>query len=350
MNRLTLFVVVFLVAVSAQNLSVNFTTHLAYGNYLPTDFLQKAKEPTPQISSSFDTLSIVGDVLLARNVETLMNKNGDDYPFTGFTFASTSYVLGNFEASVPKVHQPTPNFGFTFSVKQSALEALSDAGFTHLGLANNHTYDFEPGGFKNTKQTLTEAGLVAFGDQSESATSSVAYVTIDNTKIALVAIYAVNRRPDPEALSLIMAKATAQSDYQIAYLHWGTEYTIKPDKLQRELALKLVGLGADLIVGHHPHVVQSVELIDQVPVFYSLGNYVFDQYFDENVQTGLRLDVTATTTGLSIELIPVSSLKKLSVPEPMTPSDKKQFYKNLAKISDPNLETGILSGKLIINP
>ena len=126
-------------------------------------------------------------------------------------------------------------------------------------------------------------------------------------------------------------------------IHWGTEYKETHSSTQELLAKVLVDAGADLIVGHHPHVVEDVQIVDGVVVFYSLGNYIFDQYFDDDVQTGLVLSLSLTGTP-EVSLLPVTSLGRLSQPSFMSPAKQQEFLSALARKSDKNLAASIKKG------
>ena len=105
----------------------------------------KTQEKTESVISPlvYSKIYFVGDVMMARNVENIMQSYGASYPFSYLPkVASTSYLVGNFEASVPKIHTPTQSMGFSFSVKPDYIQQLDAYGFTHMSLANNHSYDF----------------------------------------------------------------------------------------------------------------------------------------------------------------------------------------------------------------
>ena len=104
--------------------------------------------------------------------------------------------------------------------------------------------------------------------------------------------------------------------------------------------------GADAIIGHHPHVVQDIQVYQGVPVFYSLGNFVFDQYFSSAVQEGLLLKLTLTEAGANYELIPTTSIGSRSRPQLMSPYEREHFLTGLATRSAPKLRTQIHSGYL----
>ncbi len=302
------------------------------------------------VSNNYDSMLIVGDVLLARYVETLMTKHGDDYPFTGISFSDFSQnpaVLGNFEAAVPKLHVPTPPLEIRFSVAEEYLPALSKAGFSQLSLANNHAFDFGVAGYENTQDALKEEYLEPFGSPVDFSPKDISFQEIDNLNVALIPLHALYKLPTGEEIEALF-EATSSADFQLVYVHWGTEYKLMHSAAQENLAKKLVEAGADLIVGHHPHVVQDVQLIDGVPVFYSLGNYIFDQYFSIDVQESLMLQLDFSPQPL-ISLFPVTSVGSRSKPRMQTEEEKELFLEKLAARSDSSLEEEIMNGHLMIN-
>lgn len=298
-----------------------------------------------------DSLLFVGDVLLARNIESLMLQNGENYPFTGIDLASFSqsgYVIGNFESSIPEIHQPTQTGELQFSVSEKFLPSLRQAGFTHLSLANNHALDFGVKNFTHTTQALTESDFVIFGHPSKINDDSVVFLEVGEAVVALIGIHTLTHQPTGAALAELFSYASIRSDLQIAYIHWGTEYKNDNDQSQRSFAEALVAAGADLIVGHHPHVVQNIDLIDSVPVFYSLGNYIFDQYFSAETQEGLMLHLDLATEPM-LYLVPVTSQASLSQPQLMSEQEHFSFLRKLAIQSDPRLTESIVQGVLPLN-
>ncbi|MCA9354028.1 MAG: CapA family protein [Candidatus Kaiserbacteria bacterium] len=329
------------------------TLHGAIGERLAEleDAIRPSFQPARFVAANdtnADALIFVGDVLLARNVEFLMERNGADYPFSGIHFsdyAVSPMVVGNFESAIPMVHKPTEMLMLNFSVDPQYLTVASKAGFTHFSVANNHSFDFGLHDFENTVSQLEQAQLTAFGHPREFTERSVTFVTIDNTTVALIALHALERKPTQAELTAIFNYANTQSEYQFVYVHWGTEYKETSDTTQQALAKELVEAGADMIVGHHPHVVQEIELIDAVPVFYSLGNYIFDQYADKETVEGLMLHVTLEDTP-TVSLLPVTSETTFSQPHGMKQEDHQEFLEELAKKSTPELSTYIQSGVL----
>lgn len=295
-----------------------------------------------------DSLLFVGDILLARNIEHLMAREGYSYPYRGIDFHDTALrpvVVGNFEAAVPEVHIPTPMRMIDFSVHERFLPNLAGAGFTHLSLANNHSLDFGPVGYKNTKESLQEAGVEWFGHPRELDKQSVRFVTVEEQTVALIAVHTLEKLPNVTEIREVFEYANARSNLQIVYVHWGTEYAMVHNARQRDAAERFIDAGADLIVGHHPHVVQDVDLIDGVPVFYSLGNYIFDQYASQATQEGLLLKIDFTDEPI-VAILPVTSVGNLSQPHPMDRADHSRFLTELASRSHSELREHISGGYL----
>ncbi|MEX0930779.1 MAG: CapA family protein [Candidatus Paceibacterota bacterium] len=295
-----------------------------------------------------DHIIFVGDILLARDVEMKIKQYGTAYPFSNITeFLTAHVIVGNFEAAIPVLHKPTPHFNTQFSVNKELIPALRAAGFTHLSLANNHSYDFEAFGFDNTQATLRSAGIVAFGNPLHIDATSITYMNVDDVQVALIALSTIDTVIDIDSLLPVIQEAGRNSDMQIAYVHWGNEYELQNSDLQRNLAYDLADLGIDIIVGHHPHVVQNIEVYKNTPIFYSLGNFIFDQYFSKDVQNGLMLELSLQQPDtFSIRLIPVSSEYSHTSPQALASFEREEFLENLAKRSAEDIEEDIQSGML----
>lgn len=286
----------------------------------------------------------VGDIMLARNVEKLSIANGYEYPFTEVTALHEKYdsVVGNFEATVPSIHVPTPSFQFAFSVPEKALSALRDAHITHVSLANNHGADFGEEGFRNAKKVLGNLGIVSFGDP-RNPNGDRTVITQNGVRIGIIGINATWRIPTQDELVPAFAALREDTDIQIVFVHWGEEYKTSHRTIEEDLAKAFIGLGADAIIGHHPHVTQDIGMISGVPVFYSLGNYIFDQYWNSEVQTGYTVALTVDKKGsVSYKLIPVKSTQ--SVPRVMTEEEETAFLLEMSKKSSPELEQEIRQG------
>ena len=347
MRRLfLLFCILFIVICVGLRFHTPQVTQRFVGEFIAKSYNQVY---TPEVENRYNEIVFVGDVMLARQVETFMDTYGSDYPYTSLPpHASTSYLIGNFESAIPKKHIQTPSLGFVFSTEEKHIPALIDYGFTHLGLANNHAFDYGPSGFVNANDVLRKASSTPFGNPSFFSSASAVYLEVGTTTVAVLALYALDVRPTQEELEAVLQDIATQSDMQIVYVHWGTEYALTHNAFQETLAQELVDAGADVIIGHHPHVVQDVAIYKNTPIFYSLGNFIFDQYFSSDVQEGLMVHMKKSNEGWWYTLVPVSTLDSKTVPYVMQPSEKALFLEALAERSDVALTQMITSGSLFI--
>ena len=343
----TTVLVVFVAVLGGSHFSfINHSVSFGQTNYNTEDNtgFEKKNDPT-----KYDIL-FTGDVMLARKVEVYMNNEGLDYPFRRLPEMknSATYMVGNFEASVPKVYVPTPYFTFAFSVPEKNLQALKDFGFTHLSLANNHTYDYGEAGLANTILALKNFDIEPFGRPNHISYHTTSILNLKDVNIGLIGIHALFSTPQKSVLKEAINLLKEETNLTIAYIHWGDEYILTNNNNQSSLADTLIELGIDMIVGHHPHVVQNVEIRSQVPIFYSLGNFIFDQYFSRHVQEGLLLGVSLKADSWEIELIPVTSIDKQTSPRLMLSDEKDVFLRELAERSDESASKQISSGLLTI--
>lgn len=275
------------------------------------------------------SILFTGDIMLGRVVESLMEHNGSAYPFLGILdiLSSTDVTVGNFEGSVPEVHQKTKPYTFRFSVKDEYLKGLKTVGFDILSLANNHAYDFGQLGFFHTQEVCRESQLVCLGHPREVSGLSAHTQTINGHKIGYLFFNAVlSSLPDVKTLEEHVTELKQETDFVIAYLHWGNEYELEHSKEQEQIAHALVDRGVDLVVGHHPHVVQDVEFYKGKLIVYSLGNFIFDQYFSDEVVEGMLLKVTLGNHTITYEFVGITSKETRSQPHRMNPDAEKQLF------------------------
>jgi poly-gamma-glutamate synthesis protein (capsule biosynthesis protein) len=290
--------------------------------------------------------------MLGRNVETLMNTNGSDYPYTQLSLKSLSNnpaVVGNFEAAVATKHRQTPSGVMRFSIDQKHLADFG-ANFTHASLANNHSLDYGTEGYLNAVSLLEQSSVDVFGHNTLIDSESIAYIEADKGRVAIIGVNASQHIPTETEIESVCQVAKRKSDFQVIYIHWGDEYEPVHSETQRVLAEALVDACADLVIGHHPHVVQDVDVIKGVLVFYSLGNYIFDQYFSSEVKEGLVLALEFNDVP-AVRLIPVSSSETKSVPKVVDAALAQDFMEKLANRSHPSLKKAIAQGQInLIEP
>lgn len=290
-----------------------------------------------------------GDIMLGRYVRTLMDKNGLDYPFEKLDpgyLKVNDLLLGNLEGPIAeKAISTTKGIAFRFMPDVAAL--LKKYGFDVLGQANNHTTDMGSAGYDDTLRFLTEAGIVPFGDPREINGNSVAKIEVDGQKIAFLGLEEVTYDIDDDKAVETIKNLTNEGYKVIPFPHWGIEYTHKPNARQVDLAHKFIDAGAVAVIGHHPHVVQAYETYNGRPIFYSLGNAVFDQYWSADTQVGLSIAMIIEDNRTEIFFVPLNIPR--SQPEIMGQEDAKKFLEEYAGYGQsPDTEkTALKEGHLV---
>lgn len=250
-----------------------------------------------------------GDIMLSRDVERYIEAYGDSYPFLGIRDRIASYdvAIANFEASVPEEHRVTKPGGMRFSVKPDYLGTLTDMGIDALSLANNHTNDYGRPAYEHTRAVCGTYGLRCIGDPlSLSATSSAVFM-VGDVRVGVIFIHGLRNDITKDAVERAVDAIAPITDYQIAFIHWGDEYKSAHNEVQEKMAHMLIDAGVDSVIGHHPHVIEDIGFYKGKPIFYSLGNLIFDQYFSDGVQTGYMLGLDFDADRVTYTLIPIGS-------------------------------------------
>lgn len=241
----------------------------------------------PEIS-----LVLAGDVMLGRSVNTRLSRTRDyAWPFRYLSdvFRSADLAYVNLESPLLSPCPPTDT-GMRFCGERDNVHVLLSSGVDVASLANNHALDYGSAGLAATIQVLRENHI------EPSGVGSVVVKQVHGTKVAFVSFNDVNLltgidTPSETLLSRLLTEANTQADFVVATFHWGREYEAEPTARQISLAHQVVTLGADLVVGAHPHWIQTKETYLGVPIYYSLGNTIFDQEWSEATKTGLVLKV-----------------------------------------------------------
>jgi gamma-polyglutamate biosynthesis protein CapA len=246
-------------------------------------FLLLVIVPEPRIIQ----ITFLGDVMLGRGIAQAANRSKDWQPFVALqpVLQSSDITAANLES--PLSDAPVVTIGYALCAPPVQVEALTKARIGLITLANNHVLDCGVIGLDQTKSTLHSNGVLFTGPELEPV-----YVNLHGQRIAFLALDDISTAIDISEVNPVLQSAAAQSDRVIVSIHWGSEYQPAPSSRQKQLASELVNAGADVIVGHHPHVIQPVEEIirkkDQTKglVFYSLGNAIFDQNGLSTTRTG----------------------------------------------------------------
>ena len=225
----------------------------------------------------------VGDVMLGRSVNAKMRSLNDfTYPFakTADFLRSADLTLINLES--PFYDQcPTTNEGIKFCVDPRAVEGLALAGVDVVNLANNHSRNYGQEGVGITQNFLQENKIAFISHENNFLIKEV-----KGTRFGFLGFDLTSGYQEEEIIETVKEKR-AQADILIISFHWGTEYTTEPTTKQVDLAHQAIDAGADLILGHHPHVIQRVEDYRGRKIVYSLGNFIFDQPWSEATKEGL---------------------------------------------------------------
>lgn len=271
------------------------------------------------------TLIATGDVLLARYVEQRMRATGDyTLPFQKAAdfLKSADVTFGNLETPILN-GKNTPKDSTTFRADPAGVKGLTFAGYDVMSIANNHTMNYQIPGLTNTLKELKKAGILASGGGKnqdfahapaifETKGKTIAFLSYVDPKIPPrnygIATYntAGLASMNIEAMKNDVKNAATEYDIVVVSMHSGTEYKREPTQFQKDFAHAAIDSGASAVIGTHPHVVQPVEYYGNGVIFYSLGNFVFDQFFSTDVKTGLVARITFEDEEKpSVELFPV---------------------------------------------
>lgn len=254
------------------------------------------------------TLLALGDMMLARGVEAEMRRHGPGYPFERLPrlFKGSDIVTANAEGvffDAPIAKRPVKPDDLRFPLMPSLLPLLQRIGFTHFGLANNHAMNFGASALAASRGLLRGAGIEPFGDPSDAGAVSSTTV-VRERRVAQIGYHQFSGHGPDNVLAAI-AEAKRAGDFVAVYPHWGVEYQPQPTRMQVALAHRFIDAGADVVLGAHPHVIQPVETYKGKAIFYSLGNFIFDQSFSPETSRGLAVGIADSASGTTFYLLPI---------------------------------------------
>lgn len=259
----------------------------------------------PVRPSGGDTLTVAftGDILLDRGVRRQIESHGIESIFDARAdslFRNSDLVVGNLECPATALKTPMMK-KFVFRAEPEWLEALRAHGFTHLNLANNHSVDQGRRGLVDTWHNVERYGMTAVGVGNTMAEAAQPVLLVEYPrKVWLIASLqmplehfpylpeapSVNQESiDSMVVRIRALRAEDSTAVIIVSLHWGQEHTLEPTPMQRRAAHRLIDAGADALVCHHTHTLQIIEQYHGKYIYYSLGNFIFDQDRDINRRT-----------------------------------------------------------------
>jgi len=312
----------------------------------------KSVSTEPQSQTKTTTFLVGGDVSLSRNIAYSIDQAKDPLlPFKDLenTFNSVDFTFANLETPFSESNAYTARNTLVFNAPKKNIEGLVKYKFNVLALANNHAFDQGLNGLKTTRAWLSENNILhtGTGENLDQAWEPVIYES-NGIKIGFIsASYSsindggkasnnnVARFEHLDRLKLAVAQLKAdKADYIIVAMHGGTEYTRAPNKGQITFARASIDAGADIVIGHHPHWIETIEQYKDKYIFYSLGNFIFDQNWSQDTREGLLLQISLQKTENlkakldSIELLPII-IENNSTPRLANLEETKTILKNI---------------------
>jgi len=298
-----------------------------------------------------------GDLMIDRHVGERIKKVGvnglaDTIAGQERRFVSgMDIVMANLEGAVTDsgAHYPPVN-GNDFAFLPATVGQFKERGFNFFNIANNHLTDQGKKGVTETSNNLSELGygFSGCGDRQVGDCSG-AVKKIGDTKVALLGFSMVYGDFDLDSAKSKVIEAKKQNDFVVVNVHWGSEYTHQFSRKQQAVGRALIDAGADVIIGHHPHVTQGIEAYKGKLIFYSLGNFIFDQYFSRDTQESLAVGLVMEKGTTTARIFPLK--QKRSVPELMKGKEKEDFLVKVSEwsVADSSLEQKIRSGVLMFS-
>ncbi len=244
------------------------------------------------------TMIAVGDIMLDRNVGRAIRNAGYRSILAEVRELTRSADISFANLECPLSDEgPHDPHNCCFRADPDTVKVLLDGGFDIVSLANNHTLNAGQVGVRNTIDTLEDHGIAYCGcrkPEEKDRAWDPTYFEVNGLTLSFMACtdfafehgsYA--KVADYDDLAVKVAAAKAGADLLCVSVHWGEEYHSTPSDRQRKLAAYLVDNGADIILGHHPHTLQGVEIYNGSPILYSMGNFVFDQREGERMESAV---------------------------------------------------------------
>jgi poly-gamma-glutamate synthesis protein (capsule biosynthesis protein) len=294
------------------------------------------------------TIYAVGDIMLGEQalchnfgVKSIIKNKGVEYLFKDVKsiFKDGDIVFGNLEAPISDYTDKKGFDAIFFRAEPNVIEGLKNANFNVLSIANNHIMEHGEKAFLSTVNSLKENNITPVG-----VVNKTEILEIDGFKIGIMAYSFIEdlidnntlyNKIDSERKILKDIKTIKKSvDLVILSLHWGYEYISFPSPEQIEIGRKLIDYGADIILGGHPHVLQSYEIYKGKPIVYSLGNFIFDHTYIKSTQESIiiKIKVDMNTKDINIDFIPVTCDPKEYYPKIVDGPDKNDILNLISAV------------------
>lgn len=322
-------------------------------------------EPTiPALPSGPATITIaaVGDMHFDRNVKRYIGQHGGASPLKNVAerLAAADIAVGNLESSTSDLGERNAEKDYTFKGDPRGIEGLTLAGFDFLSLANNHALDCGPDAVLDSISRLDAVGIGHAGAGADrSAAWTPAVREIDGTTVAFLGFSHIlpggfiatdsragvaKGRGNMDAVEVAIREAKEQYDYVLVSFHWGVEKEDSANGDQVADAHRAIDAGADMVLSHHPHVIQAVEYYNGGFIAYSLGDFVFDHYSRKTGEAFI-LEAELGPAGVAnARAIPVYLDDTYGVPDYVTGSEANVILERLKALSAERRTTVTIDG------
>lgn len=263
-----------------------------------------------------------GDIMLDWGIKTVIDKYGFDYPLKRMKelLLEFDFRFCNLECPLSEEGEPHVDKKYIFLGEPQYIQLLINGYIDGVTLANNHSCDFGEIALMNTMTNLSFSGIQYTGAGIDSETArlpiliekkNVRVAIFGYSTIALRGSYATTKNPGIAKASLSLIRRDIQkfrrfNDFIVISLHWGIEYSDYPTEKQIDMAHNIIDCGADVIIGHHPHIYQGIEIYKGKPIIYSLGNYIFGS-INEDVRDNIMVSIRFTKESIDLlRVIPIN--------------------------------------------
>lgn len=320
----------------------------------------EAVEPEPSRPATL-TIAAVGDMHFDRRVKELIGRSGGLEPLrlVADHLARADVAVGNLESPLSSGGTPWPDKDVYFRGDPRAIEGLKAADFTFLALANNHILDYGTEALMDTVAALDLAGIGYAGAGADRAAAwKPAVATYGDTTVAFLSFSHIlpagfiatdsgaglaPGRTDMDAVAAAIGAAKDEHDYVLVSFHWGVEYVDDANADQVRDGRVAIDAGADMVLSHHPHVVQGIEFYEGGLIAYSLGDFVFDHYSRKTGEAFILGAELGPDGVANVRATPVY-LQGFGQPKFVTGAEATSILERLKTISGPHGTSVVIEG------
>ena len=344
-------------AILSNKPDLKSTTSYVTGYFISKENKKVVQNNFPENKDFNNKLKMLffGDMMLDRHVKEKIKIKGLDYLFEKLASSTNKNFFSNYDIVSVNLEGTVTNNGnhynpimsYDFAFHPDIVNQLKKYNFNFFNLSNNHFADQGERGITETRKNLELLNFNFSGcAYRKTGECSSKIIKKANKKIGMVGFSMVYGKLNENNVKKIITNLASSTDLVVVNIHWGVEYQHQFNKTQQNIAHKLIDTGADIIIGHHPHVVQGIEIYKNKPIFYSLGNFIFDQYFSIDTQEELAVAVNMENNKSIFHLFPLKS--KLSQISLMNEKEKIKFLKKLSIWSSVNqkINNQIKNGKI----